>query len=711
MQGYREESDSSEHLSALIRQGIQKLFGILLLLIFMLPMALRGQQTLEWVAAGGSTGHDFVTGLVPVKNGMIAAGTCGGDFRLGSRTAKGFGDRDIFITRLDQKGQPDWLHLLGGAEEDVAGCIAGGEDHFFVGGTIYGTVYVDQDEFRGEGPGVFISCWDQKGGLSWFRRLSYTGHATFDVIQPFPDGSLMVGGMLQGILETGDGSLSSPDRKLAWHVWLSPGGEPRESALSSGPGIHRLKDSALDDQGNQYLLYSTRGGMSFQGGNPVPVERGTKSAVILAKLDESGNFLWGKSFCSTGFCETYGLAVDMHGGVKVSVNFNRELTALDTLIRCDPQLKGVLLSLDKDGQKEWIKTISSPINARVLDVLVTPQGKTLITGLFRHRIKTEELEFSSNNAVGDLYLLQYNEKGELEWSDFPAEDAANYCNAFALGEDGNLLLGGSFRNSLTFRSGKLESLGGKDLFLAKYFNCEQLELALSNTGPLCDGESRFLSATAGFESYIWNGDEWGGPDYEIHQPGSYTVTAYTRQGCPVADTVTIDAAGLADLGLTRQLELSPGDVYTLRACEGYTAYRWSDGQEGPEREVAYRASTADHLIWLTAQTSYGCEVRDSVYLHYQKPEAGLAGLAKNDGLKLYPNPVSTQLYWSSGIPAENLEVVLSDSKGNTLYREKLTGYRRGEEHLLDMSGYAPGAYTFSLQLKTVSFSEKVIKTD
>ncbi len=669
------------------------------------------QQTIEWGVQGGSQGNDFVAGIVPVKNGMIATGKFEGDFQCERKSLEAHGGTDIFVMKLGKNGNPDWLHSLGGTTNDEATCIELGDEQFLVGGTINGTVTMDKEEFDGEGTAVFISSWSLSGKLNWLSRFPYSGHATTDAIQLFPDGSIMVGGMLQGTMDTGNGELKTPGRKLAWHVVINPAGETQSANLSSGTGNHRLKASALDEQNNQYLLYSTNGSMSFGKGNTVPVKRGSKAAVIMVKKDSQGNFLWGKSFSSKGFCETAGLAVGKDESVKISVNFNKELSALDTTIICKPQLKGVLYSLDKNGGKEWIKTIESNVNARVLDVMTNPTGKTLITGLFRHKFKAGELEFISNSSMGDLFLLQYNKDGEIDWHDFPAQDAANYCNTFALDDDGNILLGGGFRGELKFQSETMQSFGKKDIFLAKYFNCDQLEIQIDNAEPLCDGAPRTLMATAGFETYIWNGNEWGDRDYEISQPGVYTVTAYTKQGCSASDTVSIELADEADLGLEEEIVLFPGNTYTLTAIDGYTSYQWNDGQIGRIRDIEHQEDTEDHHIWLTAQTEHGCDIIDSVYVQYRNTEGQKNSLIAEYGLKLFPNPVIETLYWSSAVNAESLEVILYDNKSTQLFRKEIIGYSAREQHSVDMSGYPPGTYTFTLKLGAANFSEKVVKID
>ena len=164
----------------------------------------------------------------------------------------------------------------------------------------------------------------------------------------------------------------------------------------------------------------------------------------------------------------------------------------------------------------------------------------------------------------------------------------------------------------------MSSLGEKDIFLAKYFNCGQLDVDINGDEPLCDNETRVLSASPGFESYIWNGDNWGNNSYGITAPGTYWVTAYTKQGCAASDTVTVELASEMDLGLDSLIVLYPGSTRTLSANEGFAYYKWDDGVIDRQRDIKYQENTIGHYFWLTAQTGHGCEAVDSVFVQYKE---------------------------------------------------------------------------------------------
>jgi hypothetical protein len=217
-----------------------------------------------------------------------------------------------------------------------------------------------------------------------------------------------------------------------------------------------------------------------------------------------------------------------------------------------------------------------------------------------------------------------------------------------------------------------------------------------------------LGATGGFETYLWNGAEWGGSSYEAREPGKYWVTAYTKQGCAASDTVVLVPAEAAGLGLEPVVDLYPGNEKTLTANEGFLSYVWNDGVLGRQRDISFVKGLDSQLLVLSAQTADGCLVTDSVTIRH----ASVAdkGLLPKEGLKVYPNPVDDELWWTMDITSDKpLEVSLTDSKSALLFRETVRDYVPETQRKVDMGGCVPGNYLFTVQAGDLVFTEKVIK--
>ncbi|MGQ8337101.1 hypothetical protein ACUNWD_11170 [Sunxiuqinia sp. A32] len=688
---------------------LQKSLAAFIILFFSLTVT--AQQAFQWGIQAGSTVDDRVAGIISVKNGVVVAGSFAYSIECKKKIAEGMGKYDIFVMKVDKDGRPDWIRSLGGEAVDEGTCMAADQDQVLVGGKIEGNISFEKEQFEGEGSALVLSSWDMTGKLNWLTRLPYTGGATMDVIQLMPDGSIMIGGMLQGTIDTGSDLLETPRRKLAWQVNLTPGGKPKSGILSSGSGIHRLVGSVIDRENCQYLAYSTSGGMSFGNSNTVGVKRGTKEAVIVKKQDSQGNFLWGKAFSGSEYCEFAGMDIGNDNELQLAVNYSEELHTTDTLLNCSSLYHMAVFSLDDQGETNWLKTISSPLSCKGMDLMVDKAGGTLIGGLFRTAFVVDDLNYDRANGASSLFLLQFDRQGELNWYSAPASGATNYCSDFTLDEEGNILLTGVFLDELTIDGEVLKTYGKRDVFIARYFNCGQLEMGIKGDGPLCENEPRTLSASPGFESYIWNDTEWGSNSYEITTPGTYWVTAYTKQGCAAHDTVTVELASEMELGLDSLVILTPGNTHTLSANGGFAYYKWDDGVIDSQRDIKYQENTDSQYMYLTAQTEFGCEVADSVFVQYEAAQkrSSLNGLY---GLTVYPNPVKDFLYWKSAMSDDGeLEVILYDGKSTQLYREEITDHYRWQEHSVDMTAYPPGQYTFTLKTKVASYAEKIIKVD
>ncbi len=666
-------------------------------------------QIFEWGLQAGSGGNDQVTGIVTIDNDILVTGSFTDVLQCDNKNAKGNGAYDIFLMKASNKGKPRWIRTLGGEKADYGNCITANEEQICVAGLINGTVKFEKQTFEGEGTAIMVSSFNQEGKLNWLSRLPYSGIATTDVVELLPDGSVLAGGMFQGTITTEQGDLKSPNRRLAWQVIFSENGKPEEVKQSSGSGIHRLKASAVDTEGNIYSLYSVTGRMDIEKGVSLQVSRESKSALILQKKDKDSHFLWGQVFESTGYLEDAGISTDKNQNVVLCMNFNEKLRVADTLITCDSQLKTALISLDKEGKNNWIRTVSSRINSRALDVLIDPTGSVLVTGAFREDFTVCDLNFKSGESNSNMFLLRFNPQGKLLWYDTPAQETSNVCTAFALDNEGNIVLSGLFRNELNLNGEPMQTFGKKDIFLAKYFNCGQMEVQITGNEPLCKDGSEILSAIGGFETYLWNNTEWGGKDYEISEPGTYWVSAYTKQGCMTTDTVVVDSAEIPDLGLPEEITLYPGDKKLVSANEGFLSYVWNDGEWGQQREIKYEENISSELYILTGQTVNGCDVSDSLTVWYRNdPVNGLLSLGQR--LKIYPNPVTDYLFWSLDQSVEGiLEVRVTDGKSALMHFEELRNCHAGVKYPVNMTGFTSGNYLLSIKAGETVYNEKIIK--
>jgi uncharacterized delta-60 repeat protein len=170
---------------------------------------LDGAGEVLWQRVLGDASNDRARAALALPNG---------DFLVGGFAGVGLGDRDIWIARITDDGEPVWQQQLGGPGDDGAFHLALAAD-----GDLLATGYWRTGEADGEADG------EDRGFDLWAARLSPDGEpvwqrrfhrGSFDAgtgVVPLADGGLVVTGMTQ----TG-----GPGEVDVWVLRLDRDGEP-----------------------------------------------------------------------------------------------------------------------------------------------------------------------------------------------------------------------------------------------------------------------------------------------------------------------------------------------------------------------------------------------------------------------------------------------------------------------------------------------------
>nr|WP_321485489.1 T9SS type A sorting domain-containing protein [uncultured Draconibacterium sp.] len=671
---------------------------------------LFAQQSFEWGVKAGSQGSDAINSITGIGDDIYVTGRYTGTFASANEEIEGIAMTDIYLLKLDRKGNTKWIRSIAGEGSGDGSRIIANENNIYLGGTISGTVKNGKNEYSGEGQALFITSWNKQGKINWFTRLPFMGNATFDVLETAPDGSLLAGGMLSGVMVAGKDTLSSRPGRRAYTFTISPEGELISAVLSSGKGDNRLVAAKYGTNGVQYLLFNTFGWMTY-GKAPILFKQKEDFKGLVLVKETNGETNWVKYIQGDDYIEGVQLAVSEDNSVTACINYSKNITLPDTTLSTSALEDVVIVNYSGAGTQNWLKQLKSPVVCYAMDALQTRNGKLLLTGYFRDKYSfgTDNILADNDNAEESMFLVQLDKKGELSWHDHPGEQASAFGKSLTIGSQGDIYMAGGFKNEISFNGEKLTSAGKEDVLVAKYFNCEQLDVTISDPGPLCPGALAELSVSGkSFESFLWNDSVWG-ETFSVLSPGDYYVEAFDSKGCSVKDTISVEWPELTGLGLPASITVSPGNEIVLTASEGFSDYLWNDGTSGANVTVRYDSKKDSSILILTAETFEGCAVSDSTTAHFSK-KGGAGMLYSVSPLKVYPNPVQEELSWyyQTTEPADII-VKLFDDKGSLVYQDVIGNYIPSSVQNIDMRGMVSGNYMLSLIIGEDSFNEKIIK--
>jgi hypothetical protein len=207
---------------------------------------------------------------------------------------------------------------------------------------------------------------------------------------------------------------------------------------------------AVDAVGNLVLTGGFRGTIDF-GGGPM-TSTGSYNDIFLVKLDGSGNFIWGRQFGSTPGEASFGVGVTTEGHIVIGGTHGGIDFGGGALPATGDAFNFFRAEFDGDGVHQASRTFpitGSAVNARVGDMAVDGNGTLYITGQF-YAVLSDGVSTLTTAGGTDIFLIAYAADGSrrlfLRFGGTGSDTGAD----IAVADDGDVLLTGAIRNSVSF---------------------------------------------------------------------------------------------------------------------------------------------------------------------------------------------------------------------------------------------------------------------
>jgi PKD repeat protein len=227
-------------------------------------------------------------------------------------------------------------------------------------------------------------------------------------------------------------------------------------------------------------------------------------------------------------------------------------------------------------------------------------------------------------------------------------------------------------------------------------------LGTSGDASICEGESTNLTVS-GANDYFWDNGLGTGDTHSV-SPSSTTAYSVTGNiaGCTSSDAVTVTVLTLPIVDLANFEEDSvcmTGNLISLPVGTPTGGIYNGNGVVGAEFSPN-SAGTGTHIISYTYLDSEGCENLDETMIFVSE----CLGVIDNNQVvfNIYPNPTSDFIIIERETPSNYVDVLITDSKGNVVYKARASEFPMQVE----VSDWARGSYFVHF---SDSESNKVIK--
>jgi subtilase family serine protease len=313
-----------------------------------------------------------------------------------------------------------WIKQFGGTGRDAA--TSAEIDEF---GNIYTAGMLQLNS--GAPANAFLMKRDASGDLLWSQELGTDRADRANGITVKGENIVIVGstgGSLDGI-----GSGLGNDGFVAQYdvsgqlQWVRQIGTDR---------IDHTYGAAIDDEGNVYVVGTTRGALEAN-------IRPDNGDAFLAKYSASGAQAWVRQLSVPGQQEGQAVAVDSSGNIFI--------TGAD-------RSAGFLASFNPEGELRWNQSVDSFNYIR--DIAIDSSGQLYLAGATR-------------SILGDAVVNKFDENGELIWRQTLGSNRDDLAEGIFLKNDNSIYIAGSTRGQLGDRN-----FGQTDIFIANFDNAGEV---------------------------------------------------------------------------------------------------------------------------------------------------------------------------------------------------------------------------------------------
>lgn len=396
-----------------------------------------------WAVKAGGSGSDRALSVKTDSNGNIyITGYYYGTATFGTITLTSVsGSQDGFLAKLDANGNFVWAKSFGGNLAEWANAVAIDElDNPIITGQFQGTANFSGTTLTSminpntsfSSFDVFVAKYSSTGNVTWVNK----GSAKYDDrgldIITDSQNNIYVCGQFSDTIQF-QNTHNNQIMNASFIIKYNSTGN--EQWLRKASGVFSIPYSMVMDNANKiYIAGDFQGTFTFFGSSGNSFINGTyTNKAFLMKIDDTGNFIWGKSESSTNYVSNKRVALDTQQDPYIFGEFGCTMNEYS-----DAYGSGVFNSIgfgdlfitkyNNTGARQWFKHYGGPRNDKAHGLLVAGINEPIMAGSYEHQLNipsTYNSLISINNAWGG-----YNSN---------TSQPTNYCSASNNYSDYNLL--------------------------------------------------------------------------------------------------------------------------------------------------------------------------------------------------------------------------------------------------------------------------------
>lgn len=601
---------------------------ILFFTLLLVSIVYKAQLTYQWAnSAGSAANSEYGQAIASDPSGNVYVtgaftGVVDFDPSVGTTTLSSLsGTQDIFLAKYDINGAFLWVKQIAGTNTEKPFDLVADASGTYLAGIFMGTVDFNPNagtnNITSLGGGTdgdgFFAKYDVNGNLTWVDRIGSTGNDRVIGIAVDASQNVYVSGFIGANADMDPGvpvvTFAVAGTYNAFFGKYSSTGAYTFAKQITG-GYSEGDDINIDASGNIYLTgsYATSNDFDPSAGTAnLSTASLTQLDVFLAKYTSAGLYTYAKQIGGIGVDIGFQVVPDALGNVYLGGVFSSSCdfdpTAATSTLTSAGQGDLFVAKYDVSGNLTWKNGTGGTTNDYCYGLGLDASNNVYITG----KVQGTNVDFDPSlssalltSSSSCMYIASYSNAGNYLSLSSPGNIASEGRGLLV---NSSLYVTGMFRNTGDFdfsaSTANLTSLGGDDVFFAKYNTCvgspPAQPSAIAGNFTVCSGTSQTYSVVNDplATSYTWSFPVgWtGSSSTSVSVPtvsvgGIISVVANNACGASLAQTVNVTTVGFSNAVISTTNVSCAGGIngsasITLTGGLAPFTYAWSNSQITP----------------------------------------------------------------------------------------------------------------------------------
>lgn len=418
------------------------------------------------------------------------------------------GDRDVFVSKYSPSGDLLWAKIAGTTElgydlaqsikaDNLGGCYITG---IYRNNSIFG-----DDTLSSEGErDVFVSRMNDSGDFIWTSTLGGSANDRGYSVEVDANGNVLVGGYVYGLATVDDTIIGTPSQTNGFLArYNSTDGSLMGVIHFSSPYRTVIRQIVVDSNGEIYFCGGVNSYGTFNGTLITSSNSAVWDDALLVKCDSNLNVMWKQTGGSPKFDMAYDLAVSENniylcGAYTGTATFDTITSTFNSIAIGTAAINAAadlfVAAYTKTGNIKWFIGAGNEGLDEAFGVAVSDKEHIYFSGYFRDSATVNNTTVYSQNGSTDMMVARLDSLGNTIWVKETGNTAENRGRELEIDQFENIFVTGDFYETLNFDQIQ-HTPQNRDAFGGKLTQAPEISYAILDSG-FCVGDTIILEFTA-----------------------------------------------------------------------------------------------------------------------------------------------------------------------------------------------------------------------